>query len=850
MKREKNKTLIFVVVFVFVLLSFSLVSANIFSDLWGKFTGKIIQASDSDLGDSPTHPTYQGQPLCKTQETAQAYCETQGYNSGTEGAAYSGGKCAEFKDGQWLLYQSNTMMDVECTNVINLYPAPFVKDGKADVAILYGTAPGISTLELVQAGNIQVSLGSWVGDVLMKDTELSSVSNKNLIIVGTTYSSGLNFRCSNSALNNITQNDYCDDAKELGENSFVIEVVKNPYASGKIALIVQGNTVVDLINAVNYITNKNNQLEMKVGFRYVGTSNTSVSNTSACSKDLITGVNTCTLSENQSVKVEINNLIEDVAVLFIGTTHWGNEAIVRINGVKYNLYKGYSQKLEDGNFLYVKEILVQNYVGGISQVVFTLSPPDSKSLSCPTLINQVSSPSDFEQYGVNYSFNWNWSGTNYFEFEGKSLRAMEYGASWTLDYQDGGEYGYGYIQKGVSVFETGFETSKIMSNYLQNNLCQIQSFSTNDEPESRLYICNWNVYNKGVHLDQYSWESREIFWTHKNVLVRFSLGFGSYLTDDQISKIVEKQTNKFLASLSSNNPKYLGWEDFSLDGPFANQVFEGVSLCSSDIPEDVCSPQWQCITEPSVCPEYGYQTQKCVDYSCKSPEISSQISCNPGICSGCLVPKWFESDSLGNNRCIPYGFRFESQIGWDTQIKGGNEFVNLTVDESSNEEGVILSISPKGIASLHVDDWNNQTYNFREGDTVIVNVTGWDSDFADLSFFAEKVVYNAEDEEKSYVILKFTYNYFNQIEKFVNAYCDIDGNVKPQKNMGNNSSSQIKCQNNYECVSNQCSNGVCIDLGVQIETQSNFFKSLGCRILNVVSFGSVDYDQCLSGSSN
>ena len=117
MKREKNKTLIFVVVFVFVLLSFSFVSANIFSDLWGKFTGKVIQAQDPDIVDGPTHPTYQGQALCKTSETAQAYCETQGYNSGTEGAAYSGGKCAEYKNGQWLLYQSNTMMDVECTNV-------------------------------------------------------------------------------------------------------------------------------------------------------------------------------------------------------------------------------------------------------------------------------------------------------------------------------------------------------------------------------------------------------------------------------------------------------------------------------------------------------------------------------------------------------------------------------------------------------------------------------------------------------------------------------------------------------------------------------------------------------------
>ena len=44
MKRGKNKTLIFVVVFVFVLLSLSFASANIFSDLWGKFTGKVIDS--------------------------------------------------------------------------------------------------------------------------------------------------------------------------------------------------------------------------------------------------------------------------------------------------------------------------------------------------------------------------------------------------------------------------------------------------------------------------------------------------------------------------------------------------------------------------------------------------------------------------------------------------------------------------------------------------------------------------------------------------------------------------------------------------------------------------------------
>ena len=42
------------------------------------------------------------------------------------------------------------------------YPAPFVEEGVADVDIVYGTGAGVSSLDMVQAGNIQTSLGSFV----------------------------------------------------------------------------------------------------------------------------------------------------------------------------------------------------------------------------------------------------------------------------------------------------------------------------------------------------------------------------------------------------------------------------------------------------------------------------------------------------------------------------------------------------------------------------------------------------------------------------------------------------------------------------------------------------------------
>jgi len=53
------------------------------------------------------------------------------------------------------------------------YPAPFVSGGTADVAIVYGTGSGVSDLDLVQAGKIEESLGTFVdgGEVTVEGGE-------------------------------------------------------------------------------------------------------------------------------------------------------------------------------------------------------------------------------------------------------------------------------------------------------------------------------------------------------------------------------------------------------------------------------------------------------------------------------------------------------------------------------------------------------------------------------------------------------------------------------------------------------------------------------------------------------
>ena len=43
------------------------------------------------------------------------------------------------------------------------YPAPFVAGGSANVAIVYGTGAGVSQFDVVQAGNVQSDLQSYMG---------------------------------------------------------------------------------------------------------------------------------------------------------------------------------------------------------------------------------------------------------------------------------------------------------------------------------------------------------------------------------------------------------------------------------------------------------------------------------------------------------------------------------------------------------------------------------------------------------------------------------------------------------------------------------------------------------------
>jgi hypothetical protein len=76
-------------------------------------------------------------------------------------------------------------------------------------------------------------------------------------------------------------------------------------------------------------------------------------------------------------------------------------------------------------------------------------------------------------------------------------------------------------------------------------------------------------------------------------------------------------------------------------------------------------------------------------------------------------------------------------------------------------------------------------------------------------------------------------------------YCDIDGQLKRQKNNAPGEE-WTSCQNNYECESNICSYGECVDIrGIadQAKGIGAFFIKLGCKLGNL--FNNENYNQCL-----
>ena len=104
-----------------------------------------------------------------------------------------------------------------------------------------------------------------LGDIVVTDSEVSSVSSKNLIVIGGS--------CINSVAANLVGGAKCSadwtTATDVGTGEFLIQSFGDAYTTDRIALLVAGYEVEDTKNAVMYLKTK--VVDTTAGKKYIGT---------------------------------------------------------------------------------------------------------------------------------------------------------------------------------------------------------------------------------------------------------------------------------------------------------------------------------------------------------------------------------------------------------------------------------------------------------------------------------------------------------------------------------------------------------------------------------------------------
>jgi len=463
--------------------------------------------------------------------------------------------------------------------------------------------------------------------------------------------------------------------------------------------------------------------------------------------------------------------------------------------------------------------------------------------SCDSLIQKLKNPKDYVYNEAEFKLSFNNTYSTQMWFDGEEHKGIEYYASW-YTYDDS----YKNIAYDVIVFdEEDIDLTEWLNQNLDYQLCVITS-SSNNEKEDYYYICNWDALRNKQSTD-YQYSSRQVYWIDKNIAVQVYVSSGKYLSNEEVIQLSQKRMLQLMEDIRDNSAKSVSWDNFDIDWILQGQIIDNFEDCPSEVELEVnpennntCWPSWSCKIEPAICPEHGYQTKTCVDYSCGQKTVESQIFCSPGICSGCMVPRWF--GSVGDNTCIPYGFRFAQQTGWEEKYVERTESDTLTEGEQDYISLKVLS-DTEAILTLKDQKGNLYNYTLKEGESVTINIPGWESGIDKIVFDTKDIFYSSQEGVSSYIDFSATVYGWDRISNSINAYCDLDGQVKQQK-MKQSDGGWTTCQNNYECYSNLCSGGQCVEINDMI-AQVKGFKATGVKILCKLAsvFGIEEYDSCL-----
>ena len=268
------------------------------------------------------------------------------------------------------------------------FPAPFVENSVADVAVVYGTGAGVSSLDMVQAGNIQTTLGESMpssggttttgGDSVLlervsdklnlgnsaSDVFVTSVDSDDMpeLLADGTYTDDVNTEYdytqkitlgSNLGVEHFSDSDYEDKTPTIGiqlsDDEHVINYTIDFTTHPAYNATTLETTTLTLMGKEYYV------LDVKgVGDASVDNSTTLLD---AATSTIITEGEVATVS-GMTVNVE-----------YISAT----AVKLSVNGeITNSLATGGTYKLSDGTYVGIKDIMYDARDGGISKVEISL----------------------------------------------------------------------------------------------------------------------------------------------------------------------------------------------------------------------------------------------------------------------------------------------------------------------------------------------------------------------------------------------------------------------------------------------------------------------------------------------
>jgi len=548
------------------------------------------------------------------------------------------------------------------------------------------------------------------------------------------------------------------------------------------------------------------------------------------------------INEGESKAVLVNGKVYSIDLSYISS----DSIKLIIDGIATGAMNiGYTYYLENG-VLEVESINYQGSAGGIRTANLVIHY-NCGSQTCQSLIDRIKFPSDSNLNNGERRVSWNstYDGDAWVNGQEEHYNVYSAGFYWYSNEYNENQLNYYHVTYDLQVFDNEDVNLSSYATWNQNSpVCKATAHWANGH-DNNYYICNWDaLYNQQD--DSYNGQNREIFWYHDNVLVRMYIYYGQQLTDAQIQLLATQRLIDLMNNLKNNQNQYVDWTNFNIDWPANNEVYNSFEQCTSTMAQ-LNSLSWSCRTEPVICPEHGEQRRICTAWNPQTQDYQtydSSITCNPGVCSGCMVPRWF-----GNNwysKCIPYGFRFSQQSGTTLQLVEGEE------QESLEEQGgdVIVTIDSDTQATLvFLTDSGNYSYNLIEDGSVdisegLIALEGDDGIVSLVLDVLDVVPSSASSNGIGYVKITMEYQQYRENPVEFNAYCDIDGQVKQQK--GKIAGEWSSCQNNYECESNICSYGECVevrDMFAEVNAFKGTFVKVICRLSHI--FNADNYNTCV-----